>query len=198
MNLQELKSAVTVDVETIKTLNPEIIPASVYYLSLLKCTAIGLTFFWLVISLCIAYAGIHYPSNDELARETLSEIFSESVLMAFFMSIGGILILLPSIVSYLQFHFHLENKLLTGIVLKKKFKQFAVCFMITFLLLCALFASGTESAVIFFTIGLSFFGSLFLTYVIVSMEISRLGLTVLFTAINQFRSPDKPDELTIN
>lgn len=120
MNHQELKQAISEDVEKIKHLNPDIIPAKIYYSRLLKLFVTGFWKIWLIVSLTIAYAGINHPSNEGLAREAVSQVISEATLMAFFLSIGAMLLLTPAINFFILFRFHLEKTLKTGALLIRK------------------------------------------------------------------------------
>jgi hypothetical protein len=188
MNLKELKIALDSDVKILRQLDPEIVPGSFYYGNMLKYISCGLFIFWIIITLTIAYAGVHNPSNDGLADETVNQILKEAALMAFFMSLGVVLILSQGVSFYILFRFHLEKKLRTAPLLIKKFNQIAGLFLIVFMLFCAMFASYGESAAIFMMIGFAFFGSLIVTYFLVSIELNRIGVSLIFTAINEFFS----------
>ncbi|WP_131783648.1 hypothetical protein [Legionella gresilensis] len=181
MNHQALKEAISEDIETIKNLNPDIIPAKIYYSKLLTLFISGFWKIWLIVSITIAYAGINHPSNEGLAREAASQVMSESTLMAFFLSFGAMLLLSPSINFFILFRFHLESKLKTGALLVRKFKHITYLFFGFFILLCALFGSYGESAAIFMIVVFSFFGSLAATYFFVKMELNRIGISTIFT-----------------
>lgn len=194
MNNQELKRAISEDVNTIKGLDPDIIPAKTYYSGLLKLFASGFWKIWLIVSMTIAYSGIHNPSNDGLAREAASQVIREATLMAFFMSIVIMLLLTPSINFFIQFRFHLKDKLKTGDLVAKKLKLVAYVYFGCFLLLSAFFGSMAESAAIFLMVVFAFFGSLAATFFIVKMELNRVGLSTIFTVINEFFNKGKPIE----
>ncbi|PWY54107.1 hypothetical protein DGG96_17045 [Legionella qingyii] len=197
MNYKDLKCAIDEDVGAITGLQPDIIPARFYYWSLSKLFLNGLLIFWLITSITIAYAGIVHPSNEGLAREAASQVIGESVLMAFFMSAGAMFLLFQALNFYILFRFHLEKRLKTGSLVVKKLKQFSYLFLGVFALFCALFASYGESAAIFMFVGFAFFGSLLVTYFLVSMEISRIGISTIFTLINEFFHKGKKIELPL-
>lgn len=197
MNYKDLKSAIDEDVSAIKRLEPDIISARFYYWSLSKLFLSGFLIFGLIISATLAYAGIVHPSNEGLAREATSQVIGESVLMAFFMSVGAMLLLFQALNFYILFRFHLEKRLKTGTLVVKKLKQISYLFWGVFALFCALFASYGESAAIFMFVGFAFFGSLLVTYFLVSMEVSRIGISTIFSLINEFFHKGKRIELPL-
>lgn len=197
MNHQELKLAIAQDVKTIKTLDLDIIPARLYYSNFLKLFISGLWKIWLIVSITIAYAGIHNPSNEGLAREVAFQVIGESILMAFFLSFGAMLLLSPAINFFILFRFHLEKNLKTGQLLVKKLKHIAYLFLSVFMLFCAMFASFSESAAIFMLVGFAFFGSALVTYFLVGMEFNRIGVRLIFTVINEFFDKGKRMELPL-
>jgi hypothetical protein len=196
MNHQDLKKAISDDVETIKLLRPEIIPAKIYYARLLMLFVSGFWKIWLIVSLTITYAGINHPSNEGLAREAISQVMNEATLMASFLSFAAMLLLTPAINFFILFRFHLESSLKTGALLVKKLKHIAYIFFGFFILLCTLFGSYIESAAIFMAVGFAFFGSLAATYFLVKMELNRIGVSTLFTMFDHYFSKGK--DLNVN
>lgn len=196
MNHQDLRKAISDDVETIKSLHPEIIPAKIYYLRLLRLFMSSFLKVWFIVSLIIAYAGITHPSNDGLAREAISQVMREATLMAFFLSFGAMLLLTPALNFFILFRFHLEPSLKTGALLARKLKHVAYIFFGFFILFCTLFGSYIESAVIFMGIGFAFFGSLAATYFLVKMELNRIGVYTLFILFDHYFNKGK--DLSIN
>jgi hypothetical protein len=53
-----------------------------------------------------------------------------------------------------------------------------------------MFASYAEPSVIFLMIGFSFMGSAFITHLVVGMEMNRVGISTLFTVVNNFFDND--------
>ncbi|WP_419421573.1 hypothetical protein ACNVED_16440 (plasmid) [Legionella sp. D16C41] len=195
MTHQRLRELISEDIETIKHLNPDIIPAKIYYLRLLKLFVSGLWKIWLIVSITIAYAGLTHPSNGGLASEPASQVIRESMMLAFFFSFGAMLLLSPSINFFILFCYHLESKLKTGALLARKFKHITYLFFGFFIFLCTLFGSYSESAAIFMMIVFSFFGSLAATYFFVKMELNRIGISTIFSIFNHYFS--KGNKLSI-
>lgn len=186
MNPIELKLALDEDVQLINSLNPDIIPARFYYGTFLKLFASGFWKIWLIITATLTYAGVHNPSNEAIAHEAVSQIVEESVLMAFFMSLGSMLLLTQALNFRILVRFYLEDRLKTGRILTQKLKHIAYLFFGSFAVFCAMFASYGESAAIFFLVGIAFFGSLVITYFVVNMEMNRIGLILIFSVIHEF------------
>ena len=87
--------------------------------------------------------------------------------------------------------YHLKNQLKTGQLLVNKLKQCGWFFWGVFALFCLMFASYTESAAIFLMIGFSFMTSAFITHLAISMEMNRVGISTLFTVVNEWFNKDK-------
>lgn len=191
MNSKELKQAIARDIETLKFLDVEIIPARTYYMSLLKLIAGGIWKISLIVFLTITFSFIHNPTHPLKGSGDYVEMVCISALAAFFMALGAIFFLLPSINHYYLTQYHLQNRLETGHLLVNKLRQCGWMFLGILALFCLMFASYAESAAIFFMIGLAFMGSAFLTYLAISMEINRVGISTLFTVVNQFFNKDK-------
>ncbi|HHT0594800.1 TPA: hypothetical protein ACTXXA_003382 [Legionella anisa] len=189
MDNTQLKLAVADDIRTIKHLDPEIIPARVYYGDLLKIMLGIFGSIFVVIALTLAYS---FTFNTQFkSSATYLEIISSSVIVAFFLSLGALIILWRSINFFVLFRFHLENKLKTGFLLVKKFKLTAKVFFVIFAIFCTLFGSYGEDTQILLMLGFAFFGSLAMTYFLVSMELSRIGISTIFTGINEFFHKEK-------
>lgn len=186
MGSQDITSMLALDMKAVRSLNPQIIPAGYYYSQLLKKAVLTILFFWAIITTTIAYSGIHNPSNKGLAAEPFSQIVNEAALMGFFMALIATLLLSGSFGFYLQLRFHLEKKIQSGRLLVKKCRQVAILFMTVFSLLCLMFGSYAESAAVFLMIGFAFFGSLGVTYFVINLELKRIGLSTMYTAINEF------------
>lgn len=195
MDNTQLKLAVVDDIKTIKNLDPEIIPARVYYGDLFKIMLPIFGIIFVVISLTLAYS---FTFNTQFKTPaTYSEIISSSVIVAFFLSLGALFVLWSSVNFFVLFRFHLENKLKTGVLLVKKFKLIAKVFLGIFVLLCILFGSYGEDTQILLMLGFAFFGSFATTYFLVSMEINRIGVSTIFTVINEFFHKEKRIDLLL-
>lgn len=186
MNPQQLKQAIAEDMKTIKMLNPEIIPARVYYGGLLKGVFNGV--WWMSI---ILFLTLCYVMSDDKESVSFSTLFIDSGVTALFLSTVAMLILLNPISFFVQFQFHLEKKLKTGALIRKKCSHISMVFFGVFASFCILFGSYASGQQIFFLLALSFFLSLGATHLVVNMELSRIGFSSLFTLFNEFFSKGK-------
>jgi hypothetical protein len=191
MNTIELKQAIVDDIKTLKCLEVDIIPAREYYCGLLKLFAGGLWKLGLIVFFTILYASISHPSNPGIAKETWLRLVTESAFIALFMTSGAMIFLGSALIHYYLIQYYLKNRLRTGHLLVNKLKHCGWIFLGVFTLFCLMFASYTESAAIFLMIGFSFMASAFVTYLAISMELNRVGISTLFTVVNEFFKQDK-------
>ncbi|HAU1150814.1 TPA: hypothetical protein JBI12_02545 [Legionella pneumophila] len=187
MDSQQLKQAIAEDMRAIKTLNPEIIPAKSYYGGLLKGILSGFWKMFLILFLTLCYV----MGSDDNDPTTWSELFITSSVVSSILSAVAMLFFLTPISFFVQFRFHLEKKLKTGALIRKKCSQISMFFFGVFAALCTLFGSYASGQQIFFMLVLSFFLSFGATHVVVNMELSRIGLSSIFTLINEFFSKGK-------
>lgn len=186
MDPQQLKQAIAEDMKTIKMLNPEIIPARVYYGGLLKGVFNGVWRMSIILFLTLCYV-----MSDDKESVSFSTLFIDSGVTALFLSTVAMLILLNPISFFVQFQFHLEKKLKTGALIRKKCSHISMVFFGVFASFCILFGSYASGQQIFFMLVLSFFLSLGATHIVVNMELSRIGFSSLFTLFNEFFSKGK-------
>ncbi|KTC83699.1 hypothetical protein, partial [Legionella brunensis] len=159
MDPQQLKQVIAEDMKTIKMLNPEIIPARVYYGGLLKGVFNGV---WLMS--IILFLTLCYVMSDDKESVSFSTLFIDSGVTALFLSTVAMLILLNPISFFVQFQFHLEKKLKTGALIRKKCSHISMVFFGVFASFCILFGSYASGQQIFFLLALSFFLSLGATH----------------------------------
>ncbi len=186
MDPQQLKQAIAEDMKTIKMLNPEIIPARFYYGGLLKGVFNGVWRMSVILFLTLCYV-----MSDDKEPVSFSTLFIDSGVTALFLSTVAMLILLTPISFFVQFQFHLEKKLKTGALIRKKCSHISMVFFGVFASFCILFGSYASGQQIFFMLVLSFFLSLGATHIVVNMELSRIGFSSLFTLCNEFFSKGK-------
>ncbi|HHT9858998.1 TPA: hypothetical protein ACT9JI_001794 [Legionella pneumophila] len=186
MDPQQLKQAIAEDMKTIKMLNPEIIPARFYYGGLLKGVFNGVWRMSIILFLTLCYV-----MSDDKEPISFSSLFIDSGITALFLSFVAMLILLTPISFFVQFQFHLEKKLKTGALIRKKCSHISMVFFGVFASFCILFGSYASGQQIFFLLALSFFLSLGATHLVVNMELSRIGFSSLFTLFNEFFSKGK-------
>lgn len=186
MDPQQLKQVIAEDMKTIKMLNPEIIPARVYYGGLLKGVFNGVWRMSIILFLTLCYV-----MSDDKELVSFFTLFIDSGVTALFLSTVAMLILLNPISFFVQFQFHLEKKLKTGALIRKKCSHISMVFFGVFASFCILFGSYASGQQIFFLLALSFFLSLGATHLVVNMELSRIGFSSLFTLFNEFFSKGK-------
>ncbi|HAU0160095.1 TPA: hypothetical protein PNO09_002176 [Legionella pneumophila] len=186
MDPQQLKQAIADDMKTIKMLNPEIIPARFYYGGLLKGVFNGVWRMSIILFLTLCYV-----MSDDKEPIIWSKLLIDSGIIALFLSTVAMLILLTPISFFVQFQFHLQKKLKTGALIRKKCSHISMVFFGVFASFCILFGSYASGQQIFFMLVLSFFLSLGATHIVVNMELSRIGFSSLFTLFNEFFSKGK-------
>ncbi|HAT1712448.1 TPA: hypothetical protein ACF8SH_003321 [Legionella pneumophila] len=186
MDPQQLKQAIAEDMKTIKMLNPEIIPARFYYGGLLKGVFNGIWRMSIILFLTLCYV-----MSDDKEPVSFSTLFIDSGVTALLLSTVAMLILLTPISFFVQFQFHLEKKLKTGALIRKKCSHISMVFFGVFASFCILFGSYASGQQIFFMLVLSFFLSLGATHIVVNMELSRIGFSSLYTLFNEFFSKGK-------
>lgn len=192
MSTQELKEAITQDIETLKTLEVDIMPADEYYKAnmgmfvhvFLKLYGTILLGFFLPI---ILYW-------KELAATPFLELFSSFgllVLMALGLCLFAFLFIYSSLNQYVLINYQLKNKLKTGDLIVKQirlagtiaYRIFAAVVLVPSFFLypgCALFLAFG-----------AFFVSGILTGILVEMELNRIGISTLFTLIKNYFDKDK-------
>ena len=191
MNNKELKLAIINDLETLKRLELEIIPARDYYHGVLSLFVNGLWKLGLIVFIAVLWAMHHHPSNHAIASETFTELVIDAALLAFFMALGAMLLLSIALNHYYLIQYQLKNRLKTGHWLINKLRQCAWLFWSIFTFCCLLFASDAEANIIYIPVVFSFIVSAIITLIVMNMEINRVGLSALFALITQFFNKDK-------
>jgi hypothetical protein len=191
MNNKELKQAILDDIEILKSIEIGIIPAREYYGGLLKLFVGGLWKLGLIVFFTILYASIANPSNPGLAEEPWLELITESAIIAVFMTTVAMILLGSAIAHYYLIRYYLKNRLKTGHLLVNKLKHCGWFFYVIFAVFCLMFASYTQSAAIFLMIGFSFMASALITHLAIRIEMNRVGISTLFTVVNEFFNKDK-------
>ncbi|WP_131783885.1 hypothetical protein [Legionella gresilensis] len=186
MDPKQLKQAIAEDMKTIKVLNPEIIPARFYYGGLLKGIFSGIWRMFIILFLTLCYV-----MSDDKEPIIWSKLLLDSSIAAVLLSTVAMFFLLTPISFFVQFQFHLEKKLKTGALIRRKCSHISIMFFGVFASLCILFGSYASEQQIFFMLVLSFFLSLGATHIVVNMELSRIGFSSLFTLFNEFFSKGK-------
>ncbi|RMW99883.1 hypothetical protein [Legionella jordanis] len=191
MNTNELKQAITEDLNRLKHLEIDVIPAKTYYTDLFK---LAVNAFW-KIGLVLFIAMLYVFLTDEHPRAQMPGFYWEqtrdALLATVMMSTAVLIVLLPSLIHYYLIQYHLQHRLKTGALLVKKLQCCAWLFWGVFVLFAILFASYAEIATIFFLLGFALIGSALVTYFVMSLEFNRVGLSILFTVIRRWFNGDK-------
>lgn len=190
MNSQELKQAIVEDIETLKGLSLEIIPASDYYRGLLKLLKGGVFKLGLIAFFVLFYATVFNPTYENLKSDYI-ELAIKSAAIAFSMALCAMILLLTAITHYYLFRCHLENKLKTGPLLVKKMQQCAHLFLCVFFLLSFIVVNLIEPSFVLFSMPFIFLATSFIAYTAISMEINRIGIATFCMCINTFFNKDK-------
>jgi hypothetical protein len=151
----------------------------------------GLLKLGLIVFIAVLWASHHHPSSPAIARETFTELVIDSALLAFFMTLGAMLLLSIVLNHYYLIQYHLKNRLKTGNWLINKLRQCAWLFWSVFTFCCLLFASDAEANIIYIPVVFAFIVSAIITSIAIHMEINRVGMSALLAVIHQFFNKDK-------
>ncbi|RAP34903.1 hypothetical protein B1207_14515 [Legionella quinlivanii] len=195
MKHNELQQAIAEDIKRLKQLELDIIPARIYYTGLLKLSwrafwKIGTVFFFAIL-----YVSLTELHSNALAPGLYWEQTRDALLASLMMTIAALIVLIPSLIHYFLIQYHLQNQLKTGVLLVKKLQCCAWLFWGVFIFYASVFASYAELAALYFMLGIAFFGSAMVTYMMMSLEFNRVGLSILLTSIQWWLGKDNPSSL---
>lgn len=192
MNNSALKQIIADDIEAMKSLDIETIPAREYYGNIFKLIVGGIWKLGLIACIAIMFSSIRNPTHPLVGLDAYLETMLSSAMVAFFMALVAMILLGAAINHYFLIRHYLKNRLKTGELLVKKLQQSAYFFLSIFAVLCLVFAGYAESAAIIFMVGLAFIISAVVTYLAISMEMNRIGMGVLFTLMSQCFNKNRP------
>lgn len=194
MTTHELKEAITQDIETLKTLEVDIMPADEYYKANLSLFIhVFLKMYGTII------LGFFLPVFfywQELASMSFLELLSSLgliALLALGLCLFAFLFIYSSLNHYVLINHQLRGKLKTGDLIVKKirlagtiaYRIYAAVVLIPSIFLfpgCALFLAFG-----------AFFISGIVTSILIEMELNRIGISTLFTLVkNYFDKEKKP------
>ncbi|USQ15586.1 hypothetical protein J2N86_15680 (plasmid) [Legionella lytica] len=183
MKEMELKQAIKADIALLPSLDFDVVPVRAYYSGLL--TLIG-GCFWkmgLIVLLATCYVESSLRNGSIFAsRELVFDILLSSFLITFV----GVVMLLPSLTQYYLIKIHLNHRIQTGSLLVKKLKQVGWVFIAVFGACCCFVMQCPDPFAFRIFLGFSYFAALFASYIVLSMEMSRVGASVLFDLVNQW------------
>lgn len=191
MNAQDLKQAITEDIETLKSLDMEIMPSQDYYranLGIFK--AVFLRMYLTVVGAAILSIFLHWDSffsGKENAFYHSLLTFGCSFLLSGFM----FLFIQATLNNYVIFYHQIRFRLKTGELIDQQtkragwlaYKIFAVVVVVPTLFLHPVCVSLVEFG--------AFFVSGIVTGIIIEMEMKRIGISTLFTQIKHYFDKSK-------
>jgi len=192
MNTHELKAAITQDIETLKKLEVEIMPAHEYYQANVRLfVQVFLKLYGVIILGYLLPCPFYWK---ELMREELSGLLSAFFwmsLLALGLCAFAFLFIYSALNQYVLIDNQLKHKLKTGDLLVKQIRRagtlayriYAAVVLIPSLFLfpgCALFLAFG-----------AFFVSGILTGILIEMELNRIGISTLFTLVKNYFDKDK-------
>ena len=192
MTPQELKEAITEDIETLKKLEVDIMPADEYYKANLHLFLHVFLKLYGTILLGMVLPVFFYW--QELISAPVHEILSSLGLMAL-LALGiclfAFLFLYSALNQYVLINYQLRAKLKTGDLIVQKMRQagtiaYRIYAAVVLIPSLFLFPGGA----VFLAFG-AFFISGILTSILVEMELNRIGISTLFTLVKNYFNKDK-------
>lgn len=192
MSSEELKKAIAEDIETLKTLELDILPAKTYYRANGRLfLQVFLKLYGTVLAAIILPYLSHWRQVSEIPKgELFSGLFS-----LFGLALGlcafAFLFIYSALNHYILVNYQLRDKLKTGEVVVDKIRlagNIAFGIFAAVMLIPALFLEAGMA--IFVAIG-AFFISAILTNIIIEMEVNRIGLSTIFGVVNAYFDKDK-------
>lgn len=186
--MSHLKQQIQADLEALKSLDLEIMPAKTYYWENLKFFLMIWGSF-LAIQLIAANAinkmGVWQDYFQEYA-EHASAIVGKMWLGCIVSSLVISLFLLSRIKFYVIFKHQVRKHLQTGDVLTRKMHHIAwifFCIFVFFIFPCTLFVNPDLTL---FAAMAAFIFTALTSQFLISMELTRIGISVLFNAVSTF------------
>ena len=184
--MSHLKQQIQVDLETLKSLNLDILPAKIYYSEMLKL----FTILWgsflgmqLIAAKAINAMGIWQDYFQRYAEHE-SSIIGKMWLGCILSSLVISLFLLSRIKLYVIFKHQIRDSLQTGLLLTRKMRHMAWIFYGLFSLFifpCTLFC---DPDVTLFAALAAFIFTALASQFVIGMELTRVGVGVLLEAVS--------------
>jgi hypothetical protein len=190
MNTNKFKQAIIEDIEHLKHLEIEIIPATTYYTGLLKLLVgafwkIGIILFLSILYVFLTYTDPHTSTTQAYWGVTRTSTFyiESALFIATGITLIALLVLIPAINNYFLIQYHFKDKLQTGTFLVKKLRGSGWLFLFALSIFSIMFSSYAEPNVMFFFEGIALILSAVVTCFVMNLEFNRLGLSILYTVI---------------
>ncbi len=192
---QALKAAIAEDIETLKKLDVEILPASDYYKANGRLFLyVFLRIYGTVLGGCIVPSFFYWKDLMSMGAFTyLLELMGAAFVLCAF----AFLFIYSSLNHYVLIKYQLRDKLKTGDVLVDKLRlagNIAYGIFAAVVLILSLFIPPGASLHLAFG---GFFVSGIGTSIVVEMETNRIGISALFTLVQHYFDKDKTVMQTI-
>lgn len=192
MTTQELKEAITQDIETLKTLEVDIMPADKYYKANLNLFLH--VFLKLYGTILLGFFLPVFFYWQELTSTPFPELLSSLGLMSLLalgLCLFAFLFIYSSLNHYVLIKHQLRGKLKTGDLIVKQIRlagtiAYRIYAAVVLIPSIFLFPGGA----LFLAFG-AFFISGILTSMLVEMELNRIGISTLFTLVKNYFDKDK-------
>lgn len=189
MNSQECKQFIQEDIQRMKGLDLEILPAAIFYRNVLKKMMI---LYLIIVGVPLLVMMAHGNSNRLTLEFYVEDWLYLSILYGFIS-----LFFLPKIAEYIVFKETIKPHLMLGELIDAKFKFLFRTFAIIYTL-WVLFDTIYLFSMDFnhfgermFTVIVGIVLGSFITSLIFYMEISRVGFATIFELISAFKKKDK-------
>ena len=190
MNTSELKQAINEDINTLKSLDLEIMPSQEYYrenLILFKKVYLRMylpTFFAALISLCFHWKEVFYQYDTWYG---IAFAFGGPIILTGFI----FLFIQDSLNNYVIFYHQIRQKLKTGELIDQQIRRAGwLAYKIFALVVIVPTLFFHPGSVLFAEFG-AYFVSATITGIIIEMEMKRIGISTLFTLIKHYFDKDK-------
>lgn len=192
MSTYELKEAISLDIETLKSLEVDIMPAKEYYR--LNAQLFCYVFLKIYSTILLGFILPILFHWQEIARTPIIELMSAlgfMALLAFGLCTFAFVFIYSAINHYILIKYQLKDKLRTGDLIVR---QIRLAGMIAYRIFAAVVLIPSiflfPGCALFLAIG-GFFISGILTNIIVEMELNRIGISTLFVLVRRYFDKDK-------
>src|SRR3990167_10961701 len=186
MNSTELKQAIADDMEALKTLDLEIMPANEYYsANIVQCRHVFLKIYLTILGSMLLAMVLRLPH----IRGTPWELFIgmlEGSGLALGMDAIVFLFIYDTITHYIIVKHQLRHKLKTGDVIVEKFQLCGKISYRIFATIVIIPAFFLDPGCVLVASAAGFIITAVLTGVIIDMETNRIGISTLMTLINKY------------
>ncbi|MBA2650233.1 MAG: hypothetical protein H0U75_11720 [Legionella sp.] len=192
MNNQELKEAITQDIERLKTLEVDIMPAQEYYQT--NARLVVYVFLKTYATILLGYILPCFFYWQTLSSNTPYQLLMDFLYMAL-LALGvclfAMLFISSAINQYVILNYQLKNKLKTGGLIVEKIRlagTIAYRIFAAIVLIPSIFLPPGCALILGFG---AFIMSGFLTSMLIEMELNRIGISTLFTLVKNYFDKDK-------